>query len=171
MSTGSLPIGASVLQGQLLQLLRQTLGSKVELVGYEIGNRRHDYLVLLARLSHPSIKVVIKLAGPKAPIECPFDRTVTLHHLVMAQTTIPMPEVLAADVSYQTWPWRYFIKRHIPGQEWAGIRQQMNERELSAAYQQIGDAVAQLHTIHFPAFGELAVDGSVRRGTPYITAL
>lgn len=152
----------------LPQLLRQTFGAKVELGGYTIGNQHHDYLVLLARLRHPSVEVVIKLAGPEAPLICPFDRTAMLHKLVATYTAIPMPEVLAVDVSYQNWPWRYLIKTHIPGQEWAAVRPQLNSEELSEAYRQIGTAVAQLHAIHFPAFGELAVDGSIQGNVFYV---
>jgi len=109
------------IQEQLPLLLRQIFGSKVELVSYEIGNQHYDYLVLLIQLEHPSIKIVAKIAGPDAPLPCPFDRTAMLHRLVAQHTTIPMPEVLAVDVSYQTWPWRYFVKTHIPGQEWATV--------------------------------------------------
>jgi aminoglycoside phosphotransferase (APT) family kinase protein len=155
----------------LLQLLQQTLGAGVELVNYEIGNQLHDYAVLLVQLEHPSIKVVVKLAGPEAPYACPFERTAMLHRLVATRTTIPMPQVLAASMSYQTWPWRYFIKAYIPGQEWAEVQPQMNVEELSNAYQQIGNAVAQLHTIHFSTFGELAVDGSVLGDGSCLTAL
>ena len=157
--------------GPLLQLLRQTLGSKVELIGYQIGNRHHDYLVLLLQLRYPSIEVVVKLAGPEAPLACPFERTAMLHRVVAARTTIPMPEVLAVDVSYQAWPWRYFIKAHIPGEEWAVVRRQMNGEALCNAYRQIGGAVAELHTIRFPTFGELAVDGTVQTDEPYFSAL
>jgi fructosamine-3-kinase len=160
------------LQGQLLQLLRQALGSKVVLVGYEVADRHHDYLVLLAQLRRPSIRVVIKLAGSEAPLACPFDRTAMLHSLVRERTTITMPEILAVDVSCRVWPWRYLLKTHVPGQEWSVARQRMNAQELCDAYQQIGEAVAQLHAIRFPAFGELSVDGNVQgRGVPYITAL
>jgi aminoglycoside phosphotransferase (APT) family kinase protein len=63
------------------------------------------------------------------------------------------------------------VKTHIPGQEWAVVRPQMHPKELSYAYEQIGSAVAQLHTIHFPMFGELAVDGSVEGDGPYFRAL
>jgi fructosamine-3-kinase len=155
----------------LLQLLQQTFGAKVELINYTIGNQHHDYLVLLVQLRRPSIEVVVKLAGPEAPLACPFERTAMLHRLVATRTTIPMPEVLAVNTSYQTWPWRYFIKAHIPGLEWAVVRPQMNVEELSNAYQQMGNAVAQLHAIHFPVFGELAVDGSVQGDESYLTAL
>jgi len=86
---------------QLQQLLRQTCGATVELAGYRVGKQRHDYLVLLAQLRHPSQEVVIKLAGPEAPLACPFERTAMRHRLVAARTDIPMPEVLAVDMSYE----------------------------------------------------------------------
>jgi aminoglycoside phosphotransferase (APT) family kinase protein len=164
-------MGTMIALDQLLHLLYQTFGARVELADYRVGNRHHDYLVLLVELRHPSIEVVVKLAGPEAPLACPFDRTAMLHRLVATCTDIPMPEVLAVNMSYETWPWRYLVKTHIAGQEWAAVRRQMSPVELSNAYQQIGEAVAQLHTIHFPMFGELAVDGSVQRGEPYLTAL
>jgi aminoglycoside phosphotransferase (APT) family kinase protein len=153
---------------QLMQLLQHTFGAKVELVGCKIGNQLHDYLVLLVQLRHPSIEVVVKLAGPEAPLASFFDRTAMLHRLVATHTTIPMPEILAVNMSYQTWPWRYLVKTYISGQEFAVVRRQMSKEELSGAYQQIGMAVAQLHTIRFPAFGELAVDGSVQGDRPYL---
>ncbi len=156
---------------QLLQLLRQTFGARVEIIESTIGNQHPDYLVLLIKLRHPSLEVVVKLAGPKAPLHCPFDRTAMLHHLVTARTTIPMPEVIAVDVTYQTWPWRYFIKTHIPGLEWAVAREQMSPEQRSDAHRQIGDAVGQLHAIHFPGFGELAVDGSIQKGASFYEAL
>jgi fructosamine-3-kinase len=155
----------------LLQLLQQALGAKVELLSYEVANSHHDYLVLLAQLRRPAIKIVIKLAGPQAPLACPFDRTATLHDLVRARTSIAMPAILAVDVSYQNWPWRYLIKTHIPGQEWRAIRPRLSAPELASAYRQIGEAVAQLHALHFPAFGELAVDGTVQGDDSCITAL
>jgi aminoglycoside phosphotransferase (APT) family kinase protein len=159
------------LQIQLRQLLRQTLGSTVDLVDFTITHRLHDYFVLLVRLSHPAMQVVVKLAGREAPLACPFDRTAALHGLVAAQTSIPMPEVFAVDVSYKSFPWRYLLKRYIPGQEWAQVRGQMNKEELANAYRQIGGAVAQLHAIRFPAFGELAADGTIQSGAPCLTAL
>jgi fructosamine-3-kinase len=82
-----------------------------------------------------------------------------------------MPDVLAADTSYQDWPWRYFIRTHVPGQEWAVVQRQMAEPECSDAYRQMGEAVGQLHTIGFPAFGELAADGTVQGEEPYLVAL
>jgi hypothetical protein len=49
----------------LVQLLHEQLGSQVELVDTTIANRREDYVVLLATLRHPTLSVVVKLAGPQ----------------------------------------------------------------------------------------------------------
>ena len=166
-----LTMETGALQEQLLLLLKEKIGSNVEVVDYRIGNQRHDYLVLLVQLQSPSLEVVIKLAGPEAPYDYPFERTAVIHNLVATHTTILMPEIIAVDVSYQEWPWRYLIKTHIPGTEWDAVRPQMNVEQLSNAYHQIGNAVAQLHMIEFPAFGELAIDGLVEAGRPYLTAL
>ncbi len=171
MSIGPAQTGTAIPHDLLLQLLKQILGAGVELAGCKIGNQQHDYLVLLLQLRRPSMKVVAKLAGPDAPLASAFERTAMFQRLVATHTTIPMPEVLAVDTSCQAWPWRYFIKTYIPGQEWAAARRQMTREQLSDAYRQIGSAVAQLHTIHFPAFGELAPDGCVQGDEPYPAAL
>lgn len=171
MRTVDAGVGPFLSPDLLLQLLRQSVGARVEIIKTTIGNQHPDYLVLLVRLRRPSLEVVVKLAGPKAPLHCPFDRTAMLHRLVKSRTTIPMPEVIAVDVTYQAWPWRYFVKTHVPGLEWAVAREQMSPEQRSDAYKQIGDAVGQLHAIHFPAFGELALDGSVQNGASFHEAL
>jgi fructosamine-3-kinase len=155
----------------LVQLLHEQFGSQVELVDTTIANRHEDYVVYLATLRHPTLSVVVKLAGPQASHPYPFDRTALFHRLVATHTTIPMAEVLAVDVSYRTWPWRYLIKTYLPGQEWAVVQSQMNQHELHHAYQQIGHAVAQLHTIPFPHFGAVDLDGTVLSEEDYLSAL
>jgi len=156
---------------QLLQLLQQVFDARVELIDCQIGNQLEDYLVLLVHLRHPTMKGVVKLAGPQASLACPFERVAMLHRLVEARTAIPMPEILAVDTSCQAWPWRYIVKTHVPGLEWADAKQLMNRAELSDAYRQLGNAAAQLHTIHFPLFGELATDGSIQGAETYVEAL
>src|SRR5260221_8265872 len=93
----------------LLQLLRETLGSKVELVDSVVTNRHDDYLVLCVMLRHPSLMVVVKLAGPRAPFSYPFDRTALFHRLVAASTSIPIPDILALPVFFKKKPPRVLI--------------------------------------------------------------
>ncbi len=158
-------------EATLRDLLRHIFGSRVKLAAYRIGNRRSDYAVLLATLHHPQLEVVIKLAGPETPFVYPFDRTARLHHLVAAETTITMPDILAVDVSYAAWPWRYLIKTRIAGDEWATVRHTLPANELHSAYAQLGTAVAQLHSIKFPDFGELMADGVVQPSANLLQAL
>jgi aminoglycoside phosphotransferase (APT) family kinase protein len=143
----------------------------VELVAYRVGNRRHDYYVLLATLRHPQLEVVIKLAGPDAPFVDPFERTARLHQLVAAQTNLTVPEIIAVDKSYAHCPWRYLIKTQIAGEELAAVRTTIGAAELESAHGQIGNAVAQLHSITFPAFGELQADGTVLAAASAAAAL
>ena len=108
----------------LVQLLHERFGSQVELVDMTVANRLEDYVVLLATLRHPTLSVVVKLAGPRAPYPYPFDRTALFHRLVATHTTIPMPEVLAVDVSYQAWPWRYLSQPTCQDRngQWCNLR-------------------------------------------------
>ncbi len=156
--------------GLLLQLFQQTFGTKVDIVEQKIVSQDHDYLVLLIKLQNPHLQIVVKLAGPESPMAGSFDRTAMLHRLVATHTAIPVPEILAVNTSYHTWPWRYLIKTYIPGQEWVVVRQQMDREDLSHAYHQIGNAVAELHKIQFSGFGELANDGRVLSEGQFLAA-
>ena len=155
---------------QLLQLLQDTFGRGVQLLDCQVGKRAHDYLVLIAQLERPALKVVIKIAGPEAPLASQFERTAMLQDLVRRKTKIPMPETHAVNMSFERWPWRYVIKTFLEGEMWVAVRDQLTERERSAAFRQLGHAVAQLHQIKFPAFGKLAADGSVQAEPDYLPA-
>jgi fructosamine-3-kinase len=155
----------------LAELLRKTVGTDVEIDTYEVLNQHPDYYVLQVRLHHPSLELAIKLAGPDASYHYPFDRTAMFHRLVAERTTIPMPEILAVDVSYTHYPWRYLIKPYLPGEEWRLVKPQLTAREQVEAYRQIGQAVAELHSIRFQAFGEVNSDGKVTSGNDYLSAL
>src|SRR5260370_30841066 len=98
----------------LLQLLRETLGSKVELVDAVVTNRHDDYLVLCVMLRHPSLMVVVKLAGPRAPFSYPFDRTALFHRLVAASTSIPIPDILAVLFFFIKWALPALSRKFIP---------------------------------------------------------
>jgi aminoglycoside phosphotransferase (APT) family kinase protein len=155
----------------LRELLQQTIGSQVQVVTVHPLQQRIDYHVLRLTLRHPSLKVVVKLAGPHAPFAAPFDRTAQLHRVVAARTRLIMPEVLAVDVSYRAWPWRYLITTYLPGQEWAVIRPQLTPEERREADRQLGQAIGELHTIPFPSFGEVAPDSTVSPRQSYLEVL
>jgi aminoglycoside phosphotransferase (APT) family kinase protein len=166
-----LPVEPEVLLNIITGLIKQVISAKAEIANYTISNQQHDYVVMLLTTRHPTLELVIKLAGPAASISCHFEETAMLHRMVAARTTIVMPEVLAADSSYRTWPWRYLIRMSVSGEEWADVSPNLSAEELASAHAQIGDAVAQLHGIEFPTFGEISSEGQVREGKPYLQAL
>jgi len=65
-SLNTLTLESPLLHEQLHALLQETFGSRVEIVDMQIGNQRHDYLVLLIELASTDLQVVVKLAGPDA---------------------------------------------------------------------------------------------------------
>jgi hypothetical protein len=70
-----LPAGFEI---PLPQVIRQVLGSKVEIGGSTVLNRLDDYLVVVVDLLPAPSKVVVKVAGPAAIYRCPFDRTASI---------------------------------------------------------------------------------------------
>lgn len=155
----------------LADLMRQTFGSSCRIASFQTAKRETDYMVLIARLEQPELRVVIKLAGQMAALPSTFDRSAAIIRLVRTHTNVPNSGVIAADVSYGRWPWRYMISTYQPGQTWRTVRPHLNASELRDAYRQIGQVVATLHGIPFDQFGDVAPDGTVPFGQQYVPAL
>ncbi len=137
-----------------MELVRSIVGARCGIADYHEVLSRADYAVLMLTLEQPSMRVVVKLAGPRASLACPFDRTATLNRLVRGQTDVPTYEVLAADVSYARWPWRYLVTTVVSGMTWAEARPLLSPAALRDLYPQLGRSVAALHGIPFTRFGE-----------------
>ncbi|MFZ6026189.1 MAG: phosphotransferase family protein [Chloroflexota bacterium] len=152
---------ADGLRGQLVSLLQQAFGSQAVLASYRVDKRLHDYAVVFARMHSPRIDLIIKLAGPHSARDCRFEQTARLHEVVRQQTCVPVAEILAVDVSYRVFPWRYLIARHIRGHLWAEMRSGWTAEALADAQFQLGEAVGQLHTIGFPNFGVVGTEGEI----------
>jgi aminoglycoside phosphotransferase (APT) family kinase protein len=145
----------------LPQLLMQTFGSDATNASYQVLNQHEDYCVLLVDLGRPSSKVIVKLAGRGSTMDADFERTAFLHKLVRTETRVPIAEILAVDSSYQTFPWRYLIQSHLSGTIWAELAPQLDAKQKYGAFEQMGDAVGQLHSIQFPTFGSVESDAGV----------
>jgi len=146
---------------ELEPLIRCVFGTQAGIADFRVVNQADDYCVLFIGLSHPDIRVVVKLAGPKARMASQFDRTASIHKRVSEITRIPMPQTIAVDVSLEIWPWRYMIRSCLPGTEWAYLRKHLSKPELAKAYCQMGEAIGQIHRIVFTGFGELDSYGQV----------
>src|SRR6478672_5294698 len=120
-------LGSSFLES-LPQLLAQTFDSSAASAKYALLNHHHDYCVLSVQL--PFQEVIIKLAGPASPMDATFERTAFIHSLLKSQTNVPVAEIVAFDVSYAHFPWRYLIQTRIPGVAWADIAPQLEPGQL-----------------------------------------
>lgn len=158
-------------ESALAELIRQTFGPACHIGRYRLVKRETDYTVMLAQLVQPDLHVVVKLAGHMAALPCPFDRTAAINRLVRTHTNVPNSGVIAADVTYAHWPWRYMISTYVPGQTWMIVRPRLDAIQLRDAHRQIGEAVAIIHGIPFQQFGEVTPDGTVPFGAPYLPAL
>jgi len=158
-------------EAALLTILRQTFGPACRIADTTYQTRAEDYVVLLARLEQPALEVIIKLAGPRAPVACPFDRMAAIARLVRTHTTVPVFGVVAVDVSYRQYPWRYMVATHLQGKRWNEVWPTLDAAQLEQAYRQLGDAVARIHNIPFAEFGELAADATLPFGSSYTQAL
>jgi len=158
-------------RAMLQDLLRPICGAQSRVNDYTVAREADDYAVLVVDLTALAARVIVKLAGPRAALSCPFDRTAAINRPVRGLTTVPTPEVLAADVSYRGWPWRYLVTTYIEGVTWTEAGPTIDAAERGELYRQFGQSVAQLHTICFPAYGEIDADGRVIGDASVIDAL
>lgn len=79
------------MQHQVEDLLKAVCGSQVTLADIALHKRQPDYSVVAARLEHPRLEVMVKLAGPRATLDCPFERPGLVRHrrLSMSERTWP----------------------------------------------------------------------------------
>jgi hygromycin-B 7''-O-kinase len=148
----------------LTGILREVLGSRAEIESVTVANQADDYVVLHVGLRYPPLPIVVKLAGPSSPYPAPFERTAWVHDLVASRTDIPIPRVLAADSSRAHWPFGYIVTTYIPGVPWSALRPRLDLEQQERAREQIATALAGLHGITFPTFGDLPPTGAP---TPY----
>jgi aminoglycoside phosphotransferase (APT) family kinase protein len=135
------------------------------LSGWRILREDRDYAVLLATLAASPREVVVKLAGPQASLSSDFDRTAAIARLARSRGEVATFDVLAVDVTYRAWPWRYLVMTRVPGVAWREVR------PSHALYTALGEVVGRLHGIRFPECGEIGAYGQVLGGNNYHRAL
>lgn len=106
-------------------------------------------------------RYVVKLEAPRAARNRRFEVMAALAHIVRAQTTVPVADVVSVGSSRRRWPWHVLIESQLPGQTWAGLYPRLGELQRMAAQRQLGQAAAQLHTLTFDGYGEFGVNGRV----------
>src|SRR5260221_14586285 len=136
-------------EAALLTILRQTFGPACRIADTTYQTRAEDYVVLLARLEQPALEVIVKLAGPRAPVACPFDRMAAIARLVRTHTTVPVFGVVAVDVSYRQYPLRYIGASRLQGKRLDVVMPTLEYAKHQQAHHQLGYAAARHHNIPF----------------------
>src|SRR6185437_15205737 len=135
-------------------LAREVFGAKCRLLAWHPVDSREGDRVVFATLVFPARVVVLKLADPQSA-RPPLAREAAIQRRVARETSVPVCEVLAVDDSCQRFPWRYLMTAHAPGMGWRDALARMSPRARYAIFRQLGAAVAALHVLGFPAFGEI----------------
>jgi Ser/Thr protein kinase RdoA (MazF antagonist) len=130
---------------------------------------RDDAAVLLVPVASGP-RLIVKLASPAAPHPVSFERTRMLTTLAGAAGA-PVPEILAADDSMSTRPWRYVIAEHIDGTPWRELRPSLSAEQVAEAHRQLAAALLAVQTVRFSSFGELDLSGRPPDGQDVLAAL
>lgn len=155
----------------LADLIKETFGVTCTISGHQSLVRDHDYSVVRLWLTQPTLQVVVTLAGLHARIPCPFERMEAINRLVRTHTNVPNNGIIATDTSQRRWPWRYMIMTYIEGYRWANVIAHLDAEQALDVRQQLGSAVATLHTIRFGQYGEIDASGTIPFGARYLQAL
>ncbi len=145
----------SAVRHELDGLIRAVFGPRACVARVEIAKDEPDYSVLLVNLQRPTLRVVIKLAGANPPYPCPFGRSAAIYRRVGQAGNLRMPYIYGVDESFAHYPFAWMIKEHIAGVEWAGIYPSLGGAARKAALASIGEAAAHIHSLRYPAYGEL----------------
>lgn len=152
----------------VLSLLREVMGSSSSQVTCQVLKRAVDYLVVHIAQAANAPALVMKLAGPKARLACPFEATAALNRMVRSHGAVPTCEVLAAG---QISDWRYLVTSEVPGISWDRARAGVAPSELPSLYAGLGQIVAAMHDLRFSSFGEIRLDGTSADEGTYPVAL
>jgi hypothetical protein len=125
-----------------LDLLRQLLGTRATLRSWCVRTNTYAVASVVA-----DARYVVKLEAPSAPRNRRFEAMATLAHMVRAETTVPVADVVAVDTSRRRWPWNVLIATELVDQTWAELYPRLDEVQRAAAQGQLGQAAAQLHTV------------------------
>jgi hygromycin-B 7''-O-kinase len=152
-------------------VLRVVLGPQCHVDGVHVLTADGGYCVLRVELRTPDRTVVVKLCDPDDPRASGFARAAAFARLVLGRSDVPIYDVIAVDASGDRSPWAYFITSQIDGRHWNEVTPFLDPGDQRALYEQLGRAVASLHSLRFPCYGAMAADGAIVPAARYLDAL
>ena len=158
-------------RADLDDVLRTALGAGTRICDARVVRRARDYLVAIAIVDRPALRVVVKSAGPAAALACPFESTAATLRRVRDETDVPVPTVLAVGRRDGHGDRRFLVTSSLPGVPWSDVRAAVPDADLAPARADLGRALAALHGLRHRAYGEIGADGEVVDGDAYLPAL
>ena len=140
----------------VLEVLGEILGARATLRHWYVRTDTYAVASVVA-----DERYVVKLEVPSAARNRRFEVMATLAHMVRAQTTVPVADVVTVDTSRRRWPCNVLIATELIGETWAELYPRLDEVQRAAAQCQLGQAAARLHTVTFDGYGEVGVNGRV----------
>jgi len=126
-------------------IVRDVLGARTTVRVNHWYVRREKYVVASVQTQGPALQLIVKLEEPGERPNRHFEAMAAITQRVRSQTSVPTSEVVAVDVSRQTWPWEYLIVTYLPGTTWTELYPRLPSEARLAAQRQIGRAAGQLH--------------------------
>ena len=104
------------------------------------------------------LKCVLKAAPPADVQVLHYEKDilraeVEAMRLVRAQTSVPIPEILAYDPSRSLLPSKYFLMTFLPGALFHNIRRELNAEQQAQVQREMGRLTRAISEISGPSFG------------------
>lgn len=101
-------------------------------------------------------ELILRIAPPRSAVFVFYERLMMrqepqLHALLLAETAVPVPRVLAFDDSRRLIDRDYILMTALPGTPWTDMAHVDDRRVLA----QIGQCLAQVHRLHATQYGYL----------------
>jgi Ser/Thr protein kinase RdoA (MazF antagonist) len=155
----------------IISILKQDLGSHAQIINYHLLKARERSYTLTIELKNPDLNVVLKLAEPLSSLKELLARVPAIYRLASEVPGLPAPEVFGSGSAGEAPGWQYVLLRKMPGFEWAELRQNVSQDEGEGCLRQIGRATGAMHSISFPAYGEIGAFGTVQEKSDLYQAL
>jgi Phosphotransferase enzyme family len=158
-----MPLSDRDLVEEVRALVRGVMGRSAPVTGVEPLQLRPDAAVLLVTIAGGR-GLVVKLAGRRATHPVDYERTAMLTGLARS-LDVPVPDILAADDSFNDRRWRYLIAEHIDGIPWRQLRPRLAADQVAAVHRQLAAALLAVQSVVFAGFGELDRSGQPPAGS------
>jgi aminoglycoside phosphotransferase (APT) family kinase protein len=144
-------------QQAMQRIVKAQFGTQRELAAFEELKEGFFNAAALLTLDDGT-RMVLKAAPPADIAVLRYEKDilraeVEAMRLVQARTSIPIPEILAYDVSCRLLPSPYFLMSYVPGTSLHKLQQQLSDDQRTQIRCEMGRITREIGQISGPAFG------------------